>query len=414
MADIVNLLILGNLNVTIVFKGVCRVKKEIYADLHIHIGRTKKGRAVKITGSKNLTLINILETATSRKGLDLIGIIDCHSPEVMEEIEHLIYEGKAQELDEGGVRFENTTLILGSEIEIYDKYCYGPIHVLCYMPSLEKMKLFSNWMQTQLKNIHLSSQRIYCDGRTLQQKVHELNGIFIPAHVFTPFKSLFGKGVKKSLAEVFDPQQIDAIELGLSSDTMMVNGISQLAPYTFVTNSDAHSLGKLAREYQKMCVEDVNFEELKKVLHQQQGRAILANYGLNPLLGKYYKTVCAQCGEQVSEDTITRCPYCGKEQLIKGVAKRIGELTDAPHQEVTRPPYIHQVPLDFIPGIGPKTIDRLLQAFGTEMAILHTTSLDDLQEVIPEKLANLIDLARKGKLGITVGGGGIYGKIDRG
>ena len=77
-------------------------------------------------------------------------------------------------------------------------------------------------------------------------------------------------------------------------------------------------------------------------------------------------------------------------------------------------PYIHQVPLDFIPGVGPKTIDRLIQAFGTEMAILHTTSLDELKEVIPEKLANLIDLARKGELGITVGGGGVYGKIDRG
>ena len=390
------------------------MQKEIYADLHIHIGRTEKGRAVKITGSRNLTLKNILETATSRKGLDLVGIIDCHSPEVIEEIEQLIYEGKAQELAKGGVRFENTTLILGSEIEIYDLHCHGPIHVLCYIPTIEKMKLFSNWMSHQLKNIHLSSQRIYCDGRTLQHKVQELGGLFIPAHVFTPFKSLFGRGVKKSLTEVFDPQLIDAIELGLSSDTTMVKGISELAPYSFVTNSDAHSLGKLAREYQKMYVADANFEELKKALHQQQGRAILANYGLNPLLGKYYETVCANCGEQITDDAITRCPSCEKEQLIKGVAKRIGELTDAPLQNVSRPPYFHQVPLDFIPGIGPKMIDRLLQAFGTEMTILHTTSLDELKEVIPEKLANLIDLARKGELGITVGGGGVYGKIDRG
>ena len=105
--------------------------KEIYADLHIHIGRTEKGRAVKITGSRNLTLKNILETATSRKGLDLVGIIDCHSPEVIEEIEQLIREGRARELDEGGVRFEKTTLLMGSEIEIYDEHCHGPIHVLC-------------------------------------------------------------------------------------------------------------------------------------------------------------------------------------------------------------------------------------------------------------------------------------------
>lgn len=386
--------------------------KEIYADLHIHIGRTEKGRAVKITGSKNLTLKNILETATSRKGLDLIGIIDCHSPEVIEEIEQLIDKGKAKELMDGGVRFENTTLLMGSEIEIYDEHCHGPIHVLCYMPTIEKMKDFSNWMSAHQKNIHLSSQRIYCDGRTLQQKVHELSGLFIPAHVFTPFKSLFGRGVKKSLSEVFDPSMIDAIELGLSSDTDMVKGMSELAPYTFVTNSDAHSLGKLAREYQKMKLADANFEELKKAIHQQEGRTVVANYGLNPLLGKYHETVCADCGEQITEASHTRCPYCGKEHLIKGVAKRIHELSDAPLQDVKRPPYIHQVPLDFIPGIGPKTIDKLIHAFGTEMNILHKASIAELKAVLPEKLATTIDLARTGQLGITVGGGGVYGKID--
>ncbi|BAK15400.1 uncharacterized conserved protein [Solibacillus silvestris StLB046] len=386
--------------------------QEIYADLHIHIGRTYKGRAVKITGSKNLTLTNILETATSRKGLDLIGIIDCHSPEVIEEVEHLLLEQKATELAEGGIRYKKTTLILGTEIEIYDANCHGPIHVLCYIPTLTKMKQFSNWLRLHQKNIHLSTQRTRCDGHTLQQKVHELGGLFIPAHVFTPFKSLFGRGVKSSLTEVFDPNLIDGIELGLSSDTMMVKGISELAPYSFVTNSDAHSLGKLAREYQKIQVQDVNFEELRKALHKMEGRQIIANYGLNPLLGKYHETVCANCGEQLIEEGDSRCPHCGKEQLIKGVAKRIVELTDNPQLEISRPPYIHQVPLDFIPGIGAKTIEKMLDAFGTEMNILHEASFEELKSVIPEKLAVLIDLSRKGQIAITGGGGGVYGKID--
>lgn len=391
---------------------MCSLLKEIYADLHIHIGRTDKGRAVKITGSRNLTLNNILETATSKKGLDLVGIIDCHSPEVIEEIEQLILAGNTTELNEGGIRYKKTTLILGSEIEIYDAHCHGPIHVLCYMPTIETMKTFSNWMSAHMKNIHLSSQRIYCDGRTLQQKVQELGGLFIPAHVFTPFKSLFGRGVKSSLSEVFDPQLIDAIELGLSSDTLMVKGIYELFPYSFVTNSDAHSLGKLAREYQKMNVADANFVELKMALKQQNGRGILANFGLNPLLGKYYDTVCANCGEKSIEENPIRCPFCGKQHFIKGVAKRISELSNPAVQEIDRPPYIHQVPLDFIPGIGPKTIEKLVTAFGTEMNILHQASLEELKKVIPEKLALLIDSARKGTLAMTVGGGGVYGKIN--
>lgn len=391
-------------------KGVMTMK-EFYADLHIHIGRTYRGRAVKITGSKTLTLARILEMASARKGLDMIGIIDCHSPEVIEEMMDMIDRGELTELKEGGLRFQDTTLIPGSEIEIYDQYCQGPIHVLAYFPTLMLMKQFSTWMSQYMKNIHLSSQRIYCDGRTLQQKVHELGGLFIPAHVFTPFKSLFGKGVLRSLTEVFDPQLIDAIELGLSSDTDMVSHIKELQAYTFVSNSDAHSLGKLAREYQKLRLEEANFTELKMALHEQQGRAVIANYGLNPLLGKYHQTVCAKCGEQLSNQA-TVCTVCGSTQIIKGVATRIHELSEDFLKERHRPPYIHQVPLDFIPGIGPKMMERLIEAFGTEMNILHNVTIEELERIVPHKIAHLIDLARTGQLAIEVGGGGVYGKIQ--
>mgnify|MGYP000884410173 CR=1 FL=1 len=43
----------------------------VFADLHIHIGRTLAGRPVKITASRRLTLINILHTAEKVKGLVL-------------------------------------------------------------------------------------------------------------------------------------------------------------------------------------------------------------------------------------------------------------------------------------------------------------------------------------------------------
>lgn len=384
---------------------------EYFVDLHIHIGRTKSGRAVKITGSKNLTLQNILQTASSQKGLDIIGIIDCHSPEVIYEIEELLEQDKMIQLPHGGLRFNKTTLIPGSELEIYDENCIGPIHVLCFFPTIQLMKHFSQWLQSNLKNIHLSSQRLYCSSQDLQEKVKQLGGLFIPAHVFTPFKSLYGKGVKKSLKEVFDPEKIDAIELGLSSDTYMVQGIEELERYTFVTNSDAHSLGKLAREYQKIKMKECTFEELQLALKEQEGRKILANYGLNPLLGKYYKTVCENCGATI-DDTNKACPNCGSSKIIKGVSTRIQELSTKQSNFRTRPQYIHQVPLDFIPGLGKQTMKKLLDAFGTEMNILHATTLEQLEEVIPKKIAQLIDSARKGELSIQVGGGGKYGKIQ--
>ena len=383
--------------------------KAFYADLHIHIGRTATGRPVKITGSRTLTLANILQTAGSRKGLDMIGIIDCHSPEVLLELEELVKRGEMEELTDGGLHFGGTTLIPGSEIELYDRHCQGPIHVLAYFPTLGKMKAFSEWMGLHVKNITLSSQRIYVEGRELQKKVHELGGLFVPAHVFTPFKSLYGKGVRSSLSEVFDADGIDAIELGLSSDTRMVEGIAEIRRYPFLTNSDAHSLGKMAREYQELLLERASFGELKKALRGEAGRRILANYGLNPLLGKYYKTVCASCGWQMAEEA--GCPHCGGGAFVKGVSTRIQELSEEGLPAVERPPYIHQVPLDFIPGLGPKTFERLLQAFGTEMAILHRATREQIAQVVPEKLALLIDKARKGEIAINHGGGGKYGRV---
>lgn len=384
--------------------------RDFYVDLHIHIGRTISGKPVKITGSKTLTLPAILQYASSQKGLDMVGVIDCHVPEVIIEIEQLIEQGIMQELAEGGLRFQHTTLILGSEIEVYDANCHGPIHVLAYFPTVEKMKAFSRWMSQHVKNILLSTQRIYVQGRILQQIVHEYGGLFIPAHVFTPFKSLYGKGVQRSLTEVFDAALIDGIELGLSSDTRMVERIKELYPYPFLTNSDAHSLRKMGREYGKFLMEEANFYELQKVLRNEDGRLIRANYGLNPLLGKYYQSVCANCGEQVKKEML-ECSACGSNHFIKGVSTRIEELSDADARPVLRPPYIHQVPLDFIPGLGPKTFERLLQAFGTEMNILHHVTKEQLLDVVPEKLADLINKARNGQLNIAHGGGGQYGKV---
>lgn len=380
---------------------------DCYADFHIHIGRTSSQKPVKITASDSLTLTRILEEASSRKGLDMIGIIDCHVPEVLDEIENEIKNGKAFELDEGGIRFENITLILGSEIEVYDDKCNGPIHVLVYLPDLTLMKHFSDWLIGRMTNVNLSSQRIYEDAYTLQSKVKELGGLFIPAHIFTPFKSLYGRGVSHSLTEVFDINLIDAVELGLSSNTEMGDEIEELHSLPFLTNSDAHSIPKIAREYQHLKVEAGTFREWELALRNEGSRRIVRNYGLDPELGKYYETVCNKCEAKASG---SECRSCGSKQLIKGVSNRIQELSTATSKP-NRPEYIHHVPLEYIPGIGPKTLEKLLDFFGTEMNILHRAREDELSAVIAPSTAKLICFAREGKLFIEKGGGGKYGKV---
>ncbi|BBU40095.1 MULTISPECIES: TIGR00375 family protein [Aeribacillus] len=383
-----------------------------FADLHIHIGRTNTGKPVKITGAKSLTLENIFIEAAESKGMDIIGIIDCHVPEVIKEIEDGIRRGKYEELMEGGVRYQNSTLILGTELEIFDEHCNGPIHVLCFMPTLEKMKEFSHWLSSHLKNIHLSSQRVYVEGKRLQHKVKSLGGLFIPAHIFTPFKSLYGKGVQRSLTEVFDQTLIDAVELGLSSDTNMASRIRELASYPFLTNSDAHSLPKIGREYQKLLLKAPTFQELVMAIKKENDRKIEANYGLNPKLGKYYETFCEACQKTVGLTDEGCCQICGGVKITKGVKQRVEELGDKTNHVEKRPPYIHQVPLAFLPGIGPKTLKKLKHYFGTEMNILHKVPYADLVEVVPEKIAASIISAREGTLYVQSGGGGKYGKVE--
>jgi uncharacterized protein (TIGR00375 family) len=374
-----------------------------FADLHIHIGQTTSGKPVKITASRTLTLENILVEASEHKGIDIVGIIDCHVPEVLLTLINLVENGDCVELENGGIRFNNTTLILGSELEIYDNACKGPIHVLVFMPSLEKMQEFSTWLSSRLTNITLSSQRIYEEGKTLQKVVKDLGGLFIPAHIFTPHKSLYGSGVTHSLKEVFDGSLIDGVELGLSSDTMMADQLAELHNYTYLTNSDAHSLPKIGREYQKLVLQEPSFLELKKALAVEDGRGVEANYGLNPYLGKYYETTCEKCGIKPEADQV-KCEICGSARFVKGVSNEIDNTK-------RRPPYIHQVPLQFIPGIGPKTLEKLKDMFGTEMNILHEVPKHELQKVVSEKIVEYIVAGREGRLQVTSGGGGTYGKV---
>jgi uncharacterized protein (TIGR00375 family) len=369
-----------------------------FVDLHIHIGRTETGRPVKITGSRNLTLTHILAEASQRKGLDIIGIIDCHVPEVLAELNHLIRQGKATPCQGGGVRYEQTTLILGTEIEINDSSCKGPIHVLCFLPTIEAMTRFSQWMSKHQKNITLSSQRNYVTARELQLKVKEMDGLFIPAHIFTPFKSLYGKGVKQSLTEILDPNLIDAVELGLSSNSSMADQLKELHQFTYITNSDAHSLPKIGREYQMMSLTEPDFEHLKQALHGQNNQAIIANYGLDPKLGKYHQEVCHRL-EQLQ-----------RIQDEDGEAKQ--EAKQEGISDVDRPPYIHQVPLEYIPNLGPKSLEDLIKAFGSEMQVIHSTTKEELEQWIRPELARVILEAREGTLAIHTGGAGKYGKVS--
>ena len=393
---------------------------EIFADLHVHIGRSESGKPIKITGARSLQFANIARECADRKGINMVGIIDCASPYVIEDIENFLKTGEAYEIEDGGIIYKDKVcIILGSEIEtseINEQGKTGSAHNLCYFPKLSDIKAFSNEMESYIHNITLSSQRACISAYDLIDIVEKHNGILIPAHAFTPHKSFYGNctdRLGKIFKEKFD--RVFAIELGLSADTFLADEISELETRTFVTNSDAHSLPKIAREYNKILVDGISFKELLKALKNEDGRKILANYGLDPKLGKYHRTYCEVCEKNIEgKPPVTHCDTCDSINITMGVLDRIEMIKDKPETKSpeNRPPYIYQIPLTFIPGLGNKTIEKLLDHFETEMNILHKLSKDDIEAVVGEKVANSIVNAREGNVHIHAGGGGVYGKIE--
>ncbi len=395
--------------------------EEVFADLHVHIGRSESGKPIKITAARSLNFANIARECADRKGISIVGIIDCASPYVIEDIENFLKTGEAYEIKDGGIIYKDKVcILLGSEVETSEVSrngkC-GAAHNVCFFPHLEDIKAFSREMSTHIKNITLSTQRSNVSGYEFIDIVEKYNGILIPAHCFTPFKSYYGNCVdrmKDIFKEKFD--KIFAIELGLSADTMLADTISELEDKTFVTNSDAHSLPKIAREYNKMLVKDISFKEVVKALKGEDGRKVLCNYGLDPRLGKYHRTFCDECNQVIeTKEPVSVCPKCGSQKVTFGVFDRIELIKDKKESKspANRPPYIYQVPLTFIPGLGAKTIDKLLDKFGTEMTILHKLSQDDLEAVVGEKVAKEIILAREGKMKLQAGGGGTYGRVAK-
>ena len=390
--------------------------KRFFVDLHVHIGRDSRGRPVKVSGARNLTFGNIAKECFYRKGIDVVGIADAASPRVIEDIERLLDSGEMAEIPGGGVGYrDRVTVLLASEVETREEDG-GSSHHLVFFRDLARVKQFSRRLAKCVANINMSTPRCGMPARGLYEMAREEGGVPLPAHAFSPHKSIYGNCVRR-LSEAFPPEilaRIPAIELGLSADTDLADTIAELGDLTFLSNSDCHSLPKIGREYNEMLLDAPSFDEVMKALARKGGRRVRRNFGLDPRLGKYHRTYCPACDETLRDvdPPAVSCPRCPDSPVVMGVLDRIVQIQDypEPRHPAHRPPYQYQVPLEFVPGIGPRSIDRLIREFGSEMAILHDASEEDIAAVVGGKAARLIIRAREGTLPLLAGGGGRYGK----
>jgi len=347
-----------------------------------------------------------------------VGIVDCAPRGVQEDMERLIEKGELAELPAGGlIHRERVVVIPGAEIECVEEG--GAVsHHIGYFPYLKQVREFSRIMKNHISNIELSSQCCGLPARELLAIIKATGGIYVPAHVFTPHKSVYGR-VTDRLASLFTGDEfhdIAAIELGLSADTEIADRLTELGDLTFLSSSDAHSTGKIAREYNILELEEATFQEMALALRRSGGRRVIANYGLDPRLGRYHRSFCHGCDAVVDDPSpVKSCRKCGPggRRFVMGVLDRVDEIGDSPlpAHPSHRPPYHYQVPLHFVPGLSGAALERLVNHFGNEMTVLHTAEKKELQKVVGWKVAADIVRAREGKLVFSAGGGGRHGKV---
>ncbi len=322
---------------------------QAFADFHIHIGRAM-GRPVKMAAAPSLTLERIVEHALEEKGLDIVTIIDGVCDFVWMEIKQAVQAGWLVPVTGGGYLYRDRLLVLlGAEVETAGPDG-GAAHFGCWFPDLDRAALFRQWLKTVQTNTTLSSQRARCTAQELERRTHAADGLLIVHHAFTPHKGLYGNCVRR-MNDMVQMDTVDALELGLSADTDMADCLSELAPLTFLSNSDAHSLPKIAREYNVLKIEGLSFAEVKLALRREHGRCVIQNVGLLPELGKYHRMACARCGQVWPPDQ--EVCSCGSTRKVGGVYDRLCAVRDRtePVHPQHRPPYLHQVPLEFIPGL---------------------------------------------------------------
>ncbi len=369
------------------------------ADLHIH---SPYSRAT----SKKSNLAGLAAWAQV-KGIHLLGTGDFTHPGWFAELEeqlapaeqglfHLRNPAVPQALAGATPTPFDIRFALTAEISsIYKRHGkVRKVHNIIFCPDFNSARAF-NARLAAIGNIHSDGRPILgLDCRNLLEIVLEEipGGFLVPAHIWTPWFSLFGsKSGFDSVEECFGDlsDHIFALETGLSSDPDMNRLISALDRFTLISNSDCHSPAKLGREVNLFDCE-LSFATMRQAL-KDPSQGFRGTVEFYPEEGKYHHDGHRKCG--ICFDPITtrahnnNCPVCGKPLTI-GVSHRVMELADrnTPLYPDQAPGFESLIPLAEILsellGVGPgskavlKQYARLIGTFGSEFTLLRDTPID--------------------------------------
>ncbi|MDP8296754.1 MAG: endonuclease Q family protein [Candidatus Orphnella occulta] len=390
------------------------------ADFHVH---TKYSRAT----SKAMDLEHIAEWS-KLKGIDLVGTGDFTHPAWFKEL-----RGKLKQLPSGLYEHNDAQFILTAEVSnMYSKNGRGRrIHTILVAPNLEVAGKIGKELGKR-GNILSDGRPIFgFDVKDIVKLCLDISPdcMIIPAHIFTPWFSLFGsRSGFDTIEECFEEEtkNIYALETGLSSDPAMNWRISALDKYTLLSNSDAHSPAKLGREVNVFDTE-MSYKGVIGAIKHKTKKNMLFTVEFFPEEGKYHFDGHRDCGIQFSPEETKRhkglCPKCNRP-LTVGVMSRVDDLADRPDGFVPKnaTPFKRMVPLQEIiaeahkKGVQTKSVQseyqRLVHYFGTEFEVLLHATEADLASCLSERLLQAVVKVRNGDLIISPGYDGEFGRVD--
>ncbi|PIS17414.1 MAG: DNA helicase UvrD [Candidatus Nealsonbacteria bacterium CG09_land_8_20_14_0_10_42_14] len=394
------------------------------ADFHIH---SKYSRAT----SKDMDLES-LDKWAKIKGIKVLGTGDFTHPEWFHNLKE-----KLEPAEPGLFKLKNedagTRFVLTSEIScVYSrKNRVRKIHIIIFAPSfeaVEKINTHLGW----IGNLKSDGRPILgLDAKELAKIVLGISEdcLVVPAHIYTPWFSLFGsKSGFDSIEECFEEysKHIYAGETGLSSDPPMSWRNSALDKITLISNSDAHSPQKIGREANVFDLPFLSYSSITMAIKTKDPQSFLYTVEFFPQEGKYHYDGHRNCGISLSPEESKKynnvCPTCGRPLTI-GVMNRIEELADRPvgFKPPNVIPFKNLVPLGEIiaeslgVGVASRQVQEeyknLIKKLGNELNVLLEITKEELAAATLPEIAEGIVRVREGKVFIEPGYDGVYGKI---
>ena len=395
---------------------------KVISDFHIH------GPHSQAT-SKNIDIPNLVKYAKI-KGVDMLGTGDFTHPIWIDYLkENLKDDGTGILKSNEGFPF-----ILQTEISlIYTQDGKGRrIHNMVLAPNFDAVD--------QITDLLKKRGRVDYDGRPIfkipcPEFVEMMKSVsseveVIPAHIWTPWFSMFGsKSGFNTVEECFQDQtkHIFALETGLSSDPAMNWRLSSLDKYALVSNSDSHSFWpwRMGREVNVFEMNNLTYKNFIHVMKEKDPNKFLYTIEVDPNYGKYHLDGHRECGICLEPSETKKlnniCPVC-KRPLTIGVLNRVEELADREMGYLPRNaiPFKTLMPLSEIIAakIGVEQLyskrvwaefQKLIDRFGSEFNVLLNVSFEQLKGVVSDNIAKAIIDIRDNKIEINPGFDGVYG-----